>query len=148
MNKEELDAQHLKKQLQGNDNELSTKIKASMPNWVASLGVAAMLIIALQLTFVFQPNQEETIDPEIIDSIPSAITVPHWVVKFTFRPSAKWREITDTLASVKGVIIDGPSGKGHVRVAIAKETGDLNESQALLTRLKAQPAVASVLLEK
>lgn len=148
MNDDELEAQRLKKQSQPDNNELSTKIKASMPNWVASLGVAAMLVIALQLTFVFQPNQDETIDPKLLDSIPSAITVPHWVVKFTFKPSAKWREITGTLASVKGVIIDGPSGKGLVRVAIAKETGDLIESQALLTRLKVQPAVESAFLEE
>tara|TARA_R110002167_G_scaffold37994_13_gene118682 strand:+ start:1653 stop:2093 length:441 start_codon:yes stop_codon:yes gene_type:complete len=146
MSDDKLESQDLKKQ--ADDKDMSAKIKTSMPNWVASLGVAAMLIIALQLTFVFQPNQDEVLDPEIFDSIPNAITVPHWVIKFTFKPNAKWREISNTLASVKGVIIDGPSGKGLVRVAIAKETGDANESQALLTRLKSQPSVASVILEE
>ena len=148
MNNEELEAQRLKKQTQASDSELSTKIKASMPNWVASLGVAAMLIIALQLTFVFQPNQDEVIDTELLESIPNAVTVPHWVVKFTFQPSAKWREITNTLAAVNGVIIDGPSAKGLVRVAIAKVTGDANESQTLLTQLKTQPTVVSAFLEE
>lgn len=130
------------------NKDASTKIKDSMPNWVASLGVAAMLVIALQLTFVFQPNHDEVITPEIINSLPAAITEPHWVLLFTFEPNAKWRDISKTLASIKGVIIDGPSSKGFVRVAIARETTDLNESKALLKRLNTQADVVSVFLEE
>lgn len=147
MNNDELESQRLKKQSQASNEEFSTKVKASMPNWVASLGVAAMLVIALQLTFVFQPTQDDAIDPELLDSIPAAVTAPHWLLKFTFEPNAKWSEVSRTLSSVKGVIIDGPSSKGLVRVAIAKESDDVSEARALLKRLNAQPSVVSVFLE-
>jgi hypothetical protein len=141
MNNKELDPQDSKKLPQADSTELSTKIKASMPNWVASLGVAAMLIIALQLTFVFQPNQEETIDEELLNNIPSTITEPHWLLRVTFEPSAKWRDISKTLTTEKAAIINGPTSKGLVQIVIPKEANHLDESQAILKRLNAQPSV-------
>ena len=132
---------------QTNSNELATKIKTSMPSWAASLGIAAMVVIALQLTFVFQPTQESTLDTEILSSIPNAITEPHWQLQLAFEPTAKWSEITETLESVGGVIIDGPSSIGLVRAAIPKENTRFKESQALLEWLNAQASVVHVALD-
>tara|TARA_R110001592_G_scaffold233093_1_gene490611 strand:+ start:16346 stop:16825 length:480 start_codon:yes stop_codon:yes gene_type:complete len=147
----ELASPHLKKtreNSQTNSNELAAKIKTSMPSWAASLGVAAMLIIALQLTFVFQPTQESTLDTELLSSIPNAITEPHWLLQLAFEPTAKWSEITETLESVGGVITDGPSSMGLIRAVIPKENTRFKESQALLEWLNAQASVVHVALDE
>lgn len=146
----ELAWRRLKKQIQAEQVKPSPsadKAKAAMPSWAASLGVAAMLVIALQLTFVFQPTQENAIDAELLSSMPETITEPHWLLQLAFEPTATWSDITATLEHVNGVIIDGPSSIGLIRAAIPRENARFEESQALLGWLKTQPAVVHVALE-
>ena len=143
----------LKKQIdadtqQAKSKETATKAKAAMPSWAVSLGVAAMLVIALQLTFVFQPTQDNAFDAELLSSIPETITEPHWVLQLAFEPSATWSDITQTLESVNGVIIDGPSSIGLIRAAVPKDNPRFDESQALLGWLNTQLAIAHVALEE
>ncbi len=147
----ELAWRRLKKQIdadQAKPNELSTTIKTSMPSWAASLGVAAMLVIALQLTFVFQPTQDGAMNTELLSSMPAAISEPHWLLQVAFEPTANWSQITATLEAVNGVIIDGPSSIGLVRVAIPTDNSSYTESQALLEWLNSQPSVVHVALEE
>ncbi|MFV1871816.1 MAG: hypothetical protein ACMZ64_00620 [Oleiphilus sp.] len=133
---------------QKKSDELSKKVKASMPTWAASLGVAAMIVVAMQLTFVFQPTLEETIDPELLSSLPSTLTEPHWVIQVAFEPSAKWSDISKTLESVNADIIRGPSNLGLIRAAIPKSNERFEEAQAVLGWLKTQTSIAHVALEE
>lgn len=128
-------------------NKTADKAKSAMPSWAASLGVAAMIVIALQLTFVFQPTQDELIDSELLNSLPETISEPHWLFQLAFEPSSSWSDITKTLAYTNAVIIDGPSELGLIRVAVPTEHSRFKEPQALLGWLKTQVSVTHVALE-
>lgn len=128
-------------------NQTADKAKSAMPSWAASLGVAAMIVIALQLTFVFQPAQDDLIDSELLNDLPTAVTEPHWLLQLAFEPSSSWGDIIKTLEHVNGVIINGPSNLGLIHVAISKESARFQEVQALLGWLNTQISVTHVALE-
>ena len=146
----ELAWRRLKKQIEADQkqsNKNQTKIKTPIPNWAASLGVAAMLVIALQLTFVFQPTQDNAANTKLLSSMPAAMLEPHWLLQLAVAPNAEWHDITEALASVQGVIVDGPSSIGLLHIAVPIKGSRFKAPQALVEWLKIQPAITHIALE-